>query len=251
MRRHRKPLNTGRALACCTFILLCMCCVYQTFWDKYVVYVPSQLEVEWNQSIKSVMQSWPRLGCPLMLSHVNSGRVDRERSYHAFFPGNVKVFIEPLVGTLRHPETACFSMVGSRDAQAKWILLGNLPHVANGRRGVLFVDSYENSIWVQSLFPARFFEEVLPWRSGSGLLEANSKWKLDYTVAYIEHTDTASFNNQSMLLMLDEVFLDHRTHGSPMVKAWGQQIPSCTGDITSTYAILAALRHKGVRAHAV
>ena len=243
-RMKNKPLKFARAASCCTLSLMYMTtCAYQAFWDEYVIYVPSRLEVQWNQSIRSVMQSWPRLGCPRMMEDMRSGRTSEELSYHVFFPGNVKVFIEPLIGTLRHPETACFQQVGDTRMLAKWIII---PPTIKGKKHMLFVDGESSRRWVEGLFAERFFDSVLPWKGGSMLHKASKDY---YTVAYIDHLDR-SMLNETLLSTLDEVFLDHRTYGSPMVKAWGQHVSS-SSDISSTYALLASLRHKGVRAHAV
>ena len=56
--------------------------------------------------------------------------------------------------------------------------------------------------------------------------------------------------NAAIAEKANEVFLDHRTMGSPMIAVWGPSAFETGEDITASYKLLRSLRDKGIRAHA-
>lgn len=238
----------NRAVACCSCIITCILLVYNhassTRNHHPLLYVASSLEQEWNQSIKLMMQSWPRLGCPKMMLDEGNGRTGSEKSYFVSSSSGKKHQIEPLIGTLRHPETAC--KVQSAEVNRKklqdWIIVFDAKKPA-----VLFVDDDEDRRWVQNLYPEGFFDSVM---NTSSLFSGPNYWHHYYKVAYVNFRDVVWM--MPFFFNLDEVFLDHRTYGNPLLKVWAADGHNSIAheDITSSYSLLSSLRHKGVRAHA-
>ena len=102
-----------------------------------------QEEKQWSASIHHIQSSWPSLGCPKLMSRypqkvvisagqnpeaVMCGSRSSEKSFHQLgkassrrkhtlmMRASEKVPIEPLIGTLRHPDTACGRSFTSRFA---------------------------------------------------------------------------------------------------------------------------------------
>ncbi len=80
----------------------------------------------------------------------------------------------------------------------------------------------------------------MPWYKASYNIT-----KDDYVVAHLD-----DFPAQNTNSILDEVFVDHRTLGSPMVLIWGPSATRSGQEITSTYSQLLALRSSCIKPHA-
>lgn len=278
--KHRRLIVIPRITAC--FLALLLACIHvpsilfpsrrheqSTTRVMFLKYEASALEMDWNASIHAVRTSWPRLGCPkvmkqshemmdwLMLadSHIDTKafnttqRLQREEavSYHAFSIGGLltKIPIEPLVGTLRHPDTACASpgSFHKRD----WIIFPPASLVQLSKRRILLYESDRAAAeWLDAKFSMLLglpFHRILPWNNGSALVHVTEK---DYVVAHLDSFVSCQHHES----LLDEVFVDHRTLGSPMLQVWGPSAARSSQDITATYSALALLRSRGVRAHA-
>lgn len=191
-------------------------------------YKPSVLENAWNASIHQMRRSWPSMGCPQMLSSAGSYKP----SYHSFFKDSQKmdIPIEPLIGTLHHPRTACPATATAGDfhsssAPLTWIMLPPISLVKSdpSTRLILLHIPPENRR--RSMLPVRsmFSKNGMPFDmvlSAASVKDTNAT-KLDYVVAMVEDDfPDALFNDDSVMDLLDEIFLDQRTSGSPMLQVF-------------------------------
>lgn len=208
-------------------------------------YEPSSTEMVWNSSIQDASTSWPSIGCPKMRQNTHW-----ETSHHIFHTTDRtwKIPIEPLVGTLRHPETAC-AIPGSFHRKDDWFLLP--PHdylqdvLKNGKLLLVVQSNRAAAEWLMDSFKTQtgfqFDDAIMPWQNHS-ILSPTSQ---DYVVAHLD-----DFSQSADWHLYDEVFVDHRTLGTPMVMVWGQSAARSGQHITCTYSNLLALRKRGIRAHA-
>lgn len=222
--------------------------------DIKVKYIPSKLEEQWNVTIREMRKSWPRLGCPAMQANhtllqkhwltKHLRKDDKGIVLSHFVSKNGRHPIEPLVGTLRHPDTACG--IAESFHRVDWIIVDN-QHTSSRR--FLFVDNLYNKReevkMLESLYKEQPFDAVTEWKQ----FEEASIESEDFVVVLLDDIELMQPN---IISMVDEMFVDHRVLGSPMTHVWGTSSvrTGTASDITHTYALLARLRHEGIRAHA-
>ena len=213
---------------------------------KFVTYEPSKAELDWNRSIYDARRSWPSIGCPKIMASLH----ENEASRQVFSRGRTLHGepIEPLIGTLRHPDTAC--SLKTAFSRKDWVMLHK-----KKQKSKLFImvdekgkiSRKEAESQMQSLFHLNniSLEDVISSHTFTKNLTEEY-----YIVALFQDFPDAFLQDDAFTRSLDELFLDHRTLGSPMMQIWGTSAFESGKDITDTYMLLTKLRSRGIRAHA-
>jgi hypothetical protein len=290
---------------------------------RFVKYVSSTLEREWNVSIAELREDWTNRGCVKIVNDAprysswfaasastqpTSVSEDEDViSYHVFYDpcrtGNplIKIGIEPIMGLLRHPNAICTSSSDPEVVRKDWIIL---PHASNlpihtGRAllydvgASLFVKGSGGASqeWFVNEFAARGipFDHIYAWEAEKyeapdifkdvpkeilhklsyynvpveeaadalhnpiRVIKASAKaedyvvLKLDIDTPWLELSIMRQLlDDDDARSLVDELFFEHHTGGTPMLFFWGAKF---LGDVTDSYSLFTELRMKGIRAH--